>query len=163
EEKQVTFALSAVPSYIDIAGGQPGAQVRIDGQAAGNIAGNGAVRVEASPGEHEVELALDDFNPVRFRLTGGSGSVVGPTAAQVAMTRIVRQSDPAQLEQQDWDRVRSTTNEADLQDFLRRYPNGAHADEARTAAARLRQQAQDKAAAAAAQAEQADWDRVDKT
>jgi hypothetical protein len=160
EEKQVTFTLTANPAILEITAGQPGAQVRIDGQPAGTVGPNGTARIETTPGEHEIELILDDFNPVRFRVTLTAAAIFRPTAGQVAMTRVVRQPDPVQLEAQEWEKVRASSSEADLADFLTRYPSGAHAAEARTAVARIRQAAQDKAAA---QAEQADWDRVDKS
>jgi hypothetical protein len=79
------------------------------------------------------------------------------------MARVIRTPpppDPVQIEAQDWERIRTSNNVGDFDDFLRRHATGAHAPDARNRADQLRQQA---LANAARQADQAAWDATDQT
>ncbi len=64
------------------------------------------------------------------------------------------------MEAQDWAQIANSTNPDDFDGFVRNHPGGEHVGAARTRAAELRQQAQTNAAR---QAEQAAWDKVDKS
>ncbi len=70
--------------------------------------------------------------------------------------------DPRQVEEQDWDRIRSSKTASDFDDFLHNHPNGAHAAEARSRSA-PRSSNSPMAEAARRQAEQTAWDSTDKT
>ena len=65
----------------------------------------------------------------------------------------------AQLEAEDWRRVGGSSSPDELENFVRRHPGSAHANDARTRAAQLRQQSQQ---AAARQPEQTAWDSTNK-
>ena len=68
--------------------------------------------------------------------------------------------DPRVVEAQDWERTRTTNSVDEINAFIRRHPSGSFTDAARARATQLQQQLQ---AAAASQAEQADWDSLDKS
>src|SRR5207244_2839010 len=72
----------------------------------------------------------------------------------------VKEPDPRQVEEQDWDKVRNSNSIDEFADFLRRHPGGTHADGARLRVSQLRQQIQ---AEAARVAEQTAWDSLDKS
>jgi hypothetical protein len=169
EEKQVSFNLTPLPSSLEIAGAVPGAQVKVDGRPVGNVAANGRLTTDVNPGRHEIEITKDDYSPARFSAEFGAGAKVRSAPQQVAMAKIIQppppppaaeRPDPKQIEAQDWNRVRGSSNPDELEDFVRKHPGGAHLDEARELITKLRQQAQ---ADAARQAEQTAWDAVDKS
>jgi hypothetical protein len=72
----------------------------------------------------------------------------------------VKQPDPRQVEDQDWEKVRASNSVDELDDFIRKHTGGAHTEGARARVAQLRQQIQLEAAR---QAEQNAWDSLDKT
>ncbi len=163
EEKRVEMNLTPLTSILEIAGAVPGAQVTIDGSPAGEADGNGAARLQVKPGSHAIELSKTDYASARFSAEFAAGATVHPDRGQLAMARSIRQPpppDPAQIETQDWDRIRDSNNVRDFDDFLNRHATGAHAADARTRANRLRQQQQENVAR---QAEQTAWDGTDKT
>jgi len=160
EEKRVTVALTLVPPMLEIAGALPGAQVRLDGRLIGETDARGVIRKEIEPGNHVVELTKDGYTSARFNARFNPETTVSPDRGQLAMSRIVRPPDPAQLEAQDWERIAATESIDQLEDFIRRHPGGGHVEEARARAGQLRQQQQANTARAA---EQAAWNSTDKS
>ncbi len=162
DEARVVATLTPVPPVMEIVAALPGAQVKVDGHDVGKIASNGALRIEVAPGEHLIELTKDDYSPARFTTQFSPGKTVLLDQRQLPMARVVQTPpalDPSQIDAQDWDRVRNSNNIDSFDDYVRKHADGAHVDEARTMAARLRQEAQSNAAR---QAEQAAWDVTDK-
>jgi serine/threonine-protein kinase len=160
EEKRVTMALTQVPPVLEIAGALPGAQVKLDGKPIGETDAKGVIRKETEPGDHVVQLTKEGYTPVRFSTRFNPGTTVRPDRGQLAMSRIVKPPDPAQLEAQEWQRISATDSIDQLEDFIRRHPGGAHAEEARAREGQLRQQQQANTARAA---EQAAWNNTDKS
>jgi hypothetical protein len=143
----------------------------LDGKPMGEIAANGALRTEVTPGRHEIELSKEDYGPVRFSAEFVPGQSTRPGREELAMARIapparpdvkpdVKQPDPRQVEDQDWEKVRASNSVDELDDFIRKHTGGAHTEGARARVAQLRQQIQLEAAR---QAEQNAWDSLDKT
>ena len=160
EEKRVLLPLVPAPAVLQIAGAQPGAQVRLDGRVLGETDAAGGFQTEVAAGDHAIELTKDGYGPVRLTLPFSAGKTLRPAAPQVAMAKVVKAPDPAQVEAQDWERVASSDSIDQLEDFVRRHPGGAHVSEARARQAQLRQEAQ---AAATRQAEQTAWNAIDKS
>ncbi len=163
EEKRVEMSLVPLTSVLEIAGAVPGAKVTIDGSPAGEADGNGAARLQVKPGSHAIELSKPDYASARFSAEFAPGATIRPDRAQLAMARSIRPPpppDPAQIETQDWDRIRDSNSVSDFDDFLNRHAKGAHAADARAKANRLRQQQQENLAR---QADQTTWDGTDKT
>ena len=163
EEKRVEMSLAPLTSVLEIAGAVPGARVMVDGSLAGEADGNGAAKLQVKPGSHAIELSKTDYAPARFSAEFAPGATVHPDRTQVAMARSIRPPpppDPAQIETQDWDRIRDSNAVSDFDDFLNRHAKGAHALDARAKANRLRQQQQENAAR---QSDQTAWDGTDKT
>ena len=150
EERQVKLPLTPLPGVLEIVNARPGADVKVDGNSVGQVNSGGRLRAELAPGVRQVELSLSDYAPARFSAQVAPGKTVRPPASELAMSRITppanlqpqAQADRVRIENQDWDRVRNSTNSADVDSFLRNYPNGTHTDAARDLAARLRQQEQ---------------------
>ncbi len=159
EEKQVTFALVPSTATLEIAA-LGGAEVKVDGRHVGVVGPDGTFRGTVDPGVHRIELSKDGYSSAVFQSRFDAGGSVRLGAAQLAMNKIEKAPDPIQLEARDWERVRNTTNADDVQAFLRNHPNGAHANEARALADRLGKQAADTTAR---RAEQAAWDRLEKS
>jgi len=162
EEKRVEMSLAPVASYLEITGAAPGAQITIDGSSAGAADGNGAARLQVKPGSHAIELSKPDYASARFNAEFAPGATIRRDRGQLAMARSIRPPqppDPAQIETQDWDRIRDSNNLRDFDDFLNRHASGAHAPDARAKGNRLRQQQQENATR---QAEQTAWDGTDK-
>jgi hypothetical protein len=162
DEARVVTSLTPVPPVLEIVAALAGAQVKIDGNAAGEVAANGGLRVEVAAGEHVVELAKDGYTPARVTAQFSPGKTTRLDQAQLAMAAVVKAPpppDPKQIDAQDWDRVRNSNNVDNLEEYVRKHPDGVHLDEARAAVARLHQEAQ---ASAARQAEQSAWDATDK-
>ena len=154
-EKRVTFSLTAIPAGLEIAGALPGAQVRIDQRAAGQIAPNGTFKSDSiAAGHHTIELVSEGYNPARIEVDLANGKTARVDGARVQMARINRPPPPPDVEAQDWERVR-TAGADELDAFIRKHPSGPHTDEARTRAAGLRQQAQKNS-------EESAWAAVDK-
>ncbi len=160
EEQRVALTLVTIPPVLEISGAVPGAQVKVDGAGIGETDSNGAFQKEVAPGEHVVELTKDEYNPVRLTVQFTPGKTTRPDRTQLTMSRVIKTPDAKQIEAQDFERIRNSTNPSDFDDFVRRHSDGAHADEGRTRAAQLRQQKQTNEAR---QAEQAAWDGTDKT
>ncbi len=159
EQRQVVFELSPAPAALQLAGALPGAQVAIDGRVVGQVGEGGAFQTEVSPGEHQVELTSSGYTSVSFRSNFNPGKTVQPPAAQITMSKAIRTPSAAEVEAQDWDRIRNSGSPEQIDEFLQKHAEGAHAAEARNLAAQLRRQAGE---AAARQAEQSDWARLDK-
>jgi hypothetical protein len=162
EEMRVSALLTVELPVLDIVGALPGAQVRLDGTVAGETDANGSFRRQVQVGEHVIEITRDEYTPVRFALQFGPGKTVRPDRGQVTMARAVRPPlppDPVQIEAQDWERIRTSNNIVDFDDFLKRHATGAHAADARSRADQLRLQ---QAANTAKQADQAAWEATDR-
>jgi eukaryotic-like serine/threonine-protein kinase len=175
EDKQMAFVLEPIRPTLAIAGALPEAQVKVDGRVVGQTDSSGSFRAEVTPGNHVVELTKQDYSDVRLSLGFAPGRTVRPDRSQIAMSRVVKappvaapatatieskapESKPT--DGQDWDRVRNSNNPDDLEDFIRKHPGSANINDARNRLAQLRSQLD---AAAARQAEQAAWNRLDKT
>ena len=139
------------------------AQVKVDGRPVGDTDRNGAFRHEIDPGPHTIELTKDDYAAVQVAEQFHPGQTTQLSRARVAMAKVVKgppPPDPKRVEAQDWAQIANSTNPDDFDGFVRNHPGGEHVGAARTRAAELRQQAQTNAAR---QAEQAAWDKVDKS
>ena len=140
----------------------------------GEIAASGSLRTDVAPGRHEIEMSKEDYGPVRFGAQFFPGQTTRPGRQEIAMAHItaparadakdvkqdVKQPDPRQIEEQDWDKVRASNSVDELEDFIRKHTASAHTEAARLRVTQLRQQIQMEAAR---QAEQNAWDSVDKT
>ncbi|HLJ48089.1 MAG TPA: protein kinase [Bryobacteraceae bacterium] len=159
EEKQIRFALSPAAAVLEIAGAQPHAQLKIDGQAAGETDANGHLRTEVSVGAHAVELTKDGYTPARWETRFDAGAQIRPNQTQIAMAKLppvtTTENKPVDTEAQDWSRVANSSRIEELQDYVRKHPSGAHEREAQSRIDQLRQ-------AETARKEQADWDAVDR-
>ena len=174
EEKQVAFAFTPTQPVLDIAGAQPHAHVDVDRRPVGETDASGGFRSEVAAGRHSVGLTKDGYAPVRFdmQFTQGRGPV-RPSPSQIAMSKLPTTQAPPQLppvtttvdtEPQDWARVNNSGRLADLQDYIRKHPSGAHERDAQAQIDQLQQQAQQQSQQAeAARSDQAAWDAVDKT
>jgi hypothetical protein len=175
EDKQMAFVLEPIPPALAISSALPEAQVKVDGRAVGQTDSSGSFRAEVTAGNHLVELTKQDYTDVRLNLGFAPGRTVRPDRSQIAMSRVVKappvaapatatieskapESKPT--DGQDWDRVRNSSNPDDLEDFIRKHPGSANINDARNRLAQLRSQMD---AAAARQAEQTAWNRLDKT
>ena len=160
EEKQIRFTLSPATAVLEITGAQPHAQVKIDDRSVGETDAGGHLRAEVPAGAHSVELSKDGFGPVRWETQFDAGAQLRPSPAQVAMAKLppppTPEPRPVDTEAQDWARVSNSARIEDLQDYIRKHPNGAHERDAQSRVDQLRQ-------ADAARKEQADWDAVDKS
>ena len=152
-ETTVNLNLTPKPSLAEIRGGVPGTQVKLDGALIGVISEGKNLTHPVSPGTHTLEFSRGGyvtkrlprrFEPGQTSLFAGKDTELEPTPP-----------DAAALETQDWARVSSSGNVAGLQDFLRKYPGGPHANDATKLLAGL-------AEAEKARLEQNDWNSVDK-
>ncbi len=163
---------SPTSARLEISGAVAGAQVRVDGQLMGETDRSGALQREVTPGAHTIELSRQEYAPVRAAGQFRSGKTLRLEGARVAMARLAKlpagpaalptpsapsAPDPIQVEAQDWAQIANSANADDFDAFLRNHPAGAHAGEARTRAADLRQQAR---ARTAQLADQAAWEKT---
>jgi hypothetical protein len=143
-----------LPAVLELEQALPGAAVTIDGHTAGEVDAHGRFRGQVPPGSHRIELSKDGYTPVQLLTQFAPGKPVRPRPYKIAMSRIpVRanppaQADPAQLESQEWEKLKNSTSAAELEDYLRKYQTGAHSEAARSRLAALRQQAQQEQQAA---------------
>jgi hypothetical protein len=153
-EREVILATSFV-----VAGGVPGATVRLDGREVGQVQADGTFTHEASAGLHAIELEKMGYLPFRTEQAFALGKKVSvesrmqldPTAAEAAGYAAIADSpDPSALQQYlqkypngknapqvrnrledlDWKKV-NRTDLTSLDAFLKAYPLGQHASEAR--------------------------------
>ena len=141
-ETSVNLNLTPKPSLVEIRGGAPGTQVKIDGGFVGLISEGKTLTHSVPPGTHVVEFSRGGFitkrQPRRFE-PGQTIFFVGTDADLEPIP-----PDAASIEAQDWARVSTSGNITGLQDFLRKYPSSPHATEA------------------AKTIEQIEWDTLDK-
>jgi eukaryotic-like serine/threonine-protein kinase len=164
EEKQVQFSLTPAPPALEISGAQPHSHVKVDGRIVGDTDGNGRIRTEVSPGRHTIEISKDGYAPARFdEQFAPAREPVRPSPALVAMVKLPAAAPPpnpepkvVDSEPQDWARAGSSGRAADLLDYIRKHPTGAHAREAQAQLDQLQQ-------AETNRSEQAAWDGLDKT
>jgi hypothetical protein len=158
QETQINVSLQhevIVATSFVVAGGVPGATVRIDGKDVGLVQPDGTFAHAASPGLHAIELEKSGYETVHSEITcalGHSTSIEGKMlpdemanyAVAVASTdpSVLRQylrnypnsKKAAQilnrLEDIDWRSV-SGKDLTSLDAFLQAYPQGQHANEAR--------------------------------
>ncbi len=165
EEKQVTFTFTANQPVLEITGALPHVRVEIDRRPVGETDGNGGFRTEVTPGRHSIGLSKDGYSPVHIdeQFSSGKGPV-RPTPGQLGMSKLpvgplTSPVTPVDTEPQDWAKANNSGRIQDLQEYLQKHGNGAHARDAQDQIERLRQQAQQ---AEAQRAEQAAWDNLDK-
>ena len=65
--------LEPVPSVIHVTSNVHDAAIRIDGRAAGSTWGNGSVRFELSPGQHQIEVTREGWGQFSQEVTLGAG------------------------------------------------------------------------------------------
>lgn len=161
-EVRAAFHLEAIPpppqlASLNITGAAPGTQVVLDEKSAGTTGTDGSFSTGIQPGVHQIELRRDGYVSKRFQRSFTAGNAVALGKSDAVLSPVP--PTPAQLEARDWEQVRESNDLATLDEFLRKYPHGAHADEVRARETQLRQQAQ---AGAARRADQTAWDATDK-
>jgi hypothetical protein len=98
EDTRLVFELKPVPtqSAVIIEGALPGAEVRIDGAAAGSVAADGSFSIpNLKPGEHTVELRKAQHRPRVVTRDFPAGQTVRLGAAEVALEALPRTPEPA--------------------------------------------------------------------
>ncbi|MGH9667569.1 MAG: PEGA domain-containing protein, partial [Bryobacteraceae bacterium] len=163
DEFRAAFRLEAIPkppqlASLTLSGGAPGTQILVDGASAGVVAADGSFSTSVQAGDHEIELRKDGYVAKRLPRSFSAGATLSLGKTDLQLSPVPPTA--AQLEAQDWEQVRSSTDLAAIDDFLRKHPGGAHAEEAKARDAQLRQQSQ---AGAARRADQNAWDAADKS
>ncbi len=135
--------LAPKPAVVELRGAAPGTQVRIDGTTLlGTVPRNRSFVHPVPPGNHAIELSRDGSIPKNLQRRFDSGQTTLLAGSDVELEP--RTPDTTMLEAQDWNRISKTHNPAELQEFIRKYPSGPHAN------------------AAEQRSEQIEWDAVDK-
>ena len=137
-ETSVKLRLMPRPVVFEIRGAAAGTTVTVDGVPAGVVAGDKPLRREVSPGTHRFELVRDGFNAKRFQRRIEPGETAVFTGSDVELTPVI------DTEAQEWAKASAGGKLPELQDFLRKYPNGPHS------------------AAATQKIQQTVWDSVNK-
>jgi hypothetical protein len=152
----VVFKLISQMATLELRGAPKGVEVSANGTRLGTTDG-GVLTAPVQPGDQSLKLTQGSqshqiaqrFEPSQIvRL---EWSRIAPQPPSIAQLPPIAQpsSPPPDSEAQDWERVRRSLDSVQLQEFLRRYPNGPHAADTRAALARLE--------------EGEAWNRVDKT
>jgi hypothetical protein len=98
----------------------PGTAVRLDGASVGETDATGSLSVSAPLGSHVVELSKDGYAPERSDVNFVQGNKANLSGKL--------KPDP---EVRDWMEVANSKDPAAFQTFLKKYPNGRYAAEAR--------------------------------
>jgi hypothetical protein len=142
--ERVSFQLQPADAMLAIRDALPGARVQIDGRPAGVVQPDGTLRTVVTPGPHTIELARDGYSPRTTRLEFGPGATVGLGRGDVELTENrpppsppppvtpVKPAppDPRVVEAEEWARLSNTRNIEQLEEFRRKYPNGANSEQA---------------------------------
>lgn len=89
EETRLEFTLKPLPkmAVLQIRGGAPGTQVLLDQQNVGTIGPDGTFsHAKVSPGEHNVELRREHFNPKKLTRNFKAGETVALGGSDVILT-----------------------------------------------------------------------------
>ena len=122
QEQTQTLALGSLL----IQGAPPGAQIILDGREVGVASDDGSFLLTAPPGEHSVRIAKDGFLPHEMTQEFNLGKKV---ALDVQLK--------PDIEMQRWKALASGGDLPALQAFLRDYPSGRFAAQARSLAEQL--------------------------
>ncbi|HWQ56477.1 MAG TPA: protein kinase [Bryobacteraceae bacterium] len=97
EDSRLMFDLKPVPTVASvlIEGARPGTQVLLDGGTAGTIGPDGGLSIpNLTPGEHTIELRLDQYRPRVVIRRFPAGETVKLAAGDVALEAIPRPAEP---------------------------------------------------------------------
>jgi hypothetical protein len=150
-QQTVAFSLTLEGAKLELVGAPAGVEVRAGGKPLGRTDGSGTFLFPASvaPGDPPLQVTLGSASrviPRRFE-PGETVRLLWKDVAPAAPPTPA--PAPEALETQAWDRVRSASDAAPLQAFLRSYPNGSHAREAESRMADLTWGAVDQTSVAA--------------
>ena len=108
------------PARLEINGANAGSEVFIDGKAAGRVGKSGAFSTDVLPGDHRIKLLAGNQESAIMTQHFSAGNAVIMRGNQ-----FIPSAPPQPAEQTDWQRVKDSQNFDDIDQFLRRYPNGA--------------------------------------
>jgi hypothetical protein len=154
----VTLSLTPQPAQLELRGAPAGIELRVGDSLLGRTDGSGTFSRPVQPGDQTLKIT-DGSARRQIAQRFEPGQVVTLDWQNVAPPKAPPQPDPRQIEAQDWERVRTSNSADTIDDFIRRHPDGAHAEEARSRAAQLRPPLR---AAAAQQADPTAWDATDR-
>jgi hypothetical protein len=144
--------------------------VFLDAKPLGTIGADGTFSAQVTPGGHRVGFRKEGYIAAEFQRAFTAGRTITMTRADVPLapeaaaakptvpvappqiTPPPSQPDPKALELAEWQRVAKSQSAADLEEFLRKHPNGAYSQDAARALERIRWDAVDKKSRAALQA-----------
>jgi hypothetical protein len=168
DQFQARFNLTPEPSRLVVSRQLPGTTVWVDGSLAGSVKPNGLFVGQIAPGDHRIEFRKDGFLNAAVQRSFRPGRQVDISGAEAPLAKVVTtppppvnpppaKPDPTAVEQAEWQRLQGTKSTTQLDDFLKKYPNGIHRNDAQ---ARLKQlQVQQTEAAQ----EDAAWNATDKS
>ncbi|MFN7939731.1 MAG: carboxypeptidase regulatory-like domain-containing protein [Bryobacteraceae bacterium] len=142
-QQQVRFALTAIEATLALRGGTAGAQIKIDGRPVGTLGQDGSFNGRLTPGEHSIEITKDQFQARSIRRTFDPGQTVTLDRNDINLTAIPK-ADPQAAIAQEWDKLKSSKDIGQLEDFVRRHQANPLARNAETRVTELRWEALDK-------------------
>ena len=129
KETQLIFKLQkqiVLSTGVLIRQGLPGTKILIDGTDAGTVQSDGSFSADVRPGPHNLTLTHDGYLPRQVAQEFSLGK-------QVILDGQLRPD----VEQQSWSNLAGSRDLSAYEGFLRSYPNGRFADQARTRAEEL--------------------------
>ena len=131
--KTLALSMPAQKATLELRGAPAGVELRLGGTLIGKT--NGSVfSVAVPPGDGILQVSdgtskrevAEKFEP------GQTLSIDWPSVAPAQAPKPPQTPTEEALEAQDWDRVRNSSDPAELQNFLTRHRNGAHAQQAQS-------------------------------
>ncbi|MBS1827009.1 MAG: protein kinase [Acidobacteria bacterium] len=142
-QQQVRFALTAMEATLTLRGGTAGAQVKIDGRPSGTLGQDGSFTGRLTPGEHSIEITKDQFQARTIRRTFDPGQSVTLDRNDINLTAIPK-ADPQAAIAQEWDKLKSSRDIGQLEDFTRKHKGNPLARNAEDRITELRWESLDK-------------------
>jgi tetratricopeptide (TPR) repeat protein len=159
DQFQARFKLVPEPARLIVSRQLAGADVLVDGSKVGTIASDGTFSAQVSPGDHRIQFSKDGLSSPQAQRSFGPGRSVtlsrsdAPLAAKVVSPPAVsdnpslppkpdseaagkrlkelQQQQAAAVREQAWAAV-DQNSKASLEQFLAKYGEGSHAQDART-------------------------------
>ncbi len=134
--RRLTFKLVPELAKLDLRGAPAGVEIRLGTSLLGRTDGSPSFAVPVPPGDQSLQVVqgpltrqfAQEFAPGQTRIVDWTNVAPQPPPKPPQP----QPRSPEELEAQDWNRVRNAPDATQLEGFLRTYPNGPHAAEARS-------------------------------